>query len=303
MRLDLQAAYRTMLRIRVLEDELQKLCLAGDAGDLHFSKGQEAIAVGVTAAIQQRDLFATHHRTIAHEIASGAAMYPLVAEVLGRRTGLNKGRAGEMHLHNDAIGHVFSFQLVGTCVPVAAGIAYAERYIHKRNSVVVCFVGDAASSNAQFHEGMTIAALKKVPLFIVVENNRLAGNIRPEHYLPTRDVGERMAAYGIDESWISMVDGNDVARVHAEAAALVESIRSNPQPAVLECHTTRLCWHKQGQRDARSAEEIAKEAERDPLRRFDEKIAPSDYDAMRAEVRDAIDRALADPPAEFVEGR
>lgn len=306
MSLDLTAAYRTVLRIRILEDELQKLCLEGGAGDLHFSKGQEAIAVGVLSALGKNDLFATHHRTIAHEIAAGAEMYPLVAELLGKRTGINQGRAGEMHLHNERIGHIFSFQLVGTCVPVAAGAAYVERYVRKSDAVVVVFVGDAATSNAQFHEGMTIASLRRVPLLVVVENNRLAGNIRPEHYLPTPDVCSRVGAWGVKKHLV--VDGNDLDKVHSWAGHLLKDLREEPQVAVLECDTTRLCWHKQGQRDIRTKEEIAKEAERDPLLALGLQIegvglVPEWREEILAEVHVAIARAKADPPAEFIVGR
>jgi TPP-dependent pyruvate/acetoin dehydrogenase alpha subunit len=302
MNLDLLGAYRTMLRIRLVEDRLQKLCLEGLAGDLHFSKGQEAIAVGVCAALRPGDIIVTHHRTIAHEIARGAALYPLIAEVLGRKTGINGGRAGEMHLHNASVGHLFSFQLVGTCLPVAAGIAWGERYFRKTDNIVVCFIGDAASSNAQFHEGMTIAALRGVPLLVVIENNELAGNIRPLYYMPTLSVAPRMDSYGV--GGLGGVDGNDVETVFRAAKELVSSIRTYVQPAFLECMTTRLCWHKQGQRDVRSAEELAKLAERDPLRGFFDKpdwlVAAGE---IGREVDEATTRALADGPPDFEEGR
>src|SRR4029077_11854823 len=116
--------FHTMLTIRLVEERLQAMCMRGEAGDLHFSRGQEAIATGVCAALRPTDHIVTHHRTIAHEIAKGAELYTLLAEILGKRTGCNGGIAGEMHISNPAIRHDFSFQLVGTCVPVSVGLAY-----------------------------------------------------------------------------------------------------------------------------------------------------------------------------------
>ena len=293
-------AYETMLLIRMVEDRLQELCLQGEAGDLHFSKGQEAIAVGVCQALRPTDHMVTHHRTIAHEIAKGADLYGLIAEVLGKRTGINRGRAGEMHLHNQAIRHDFSFQLVGTCVPVAAGIAWALKNVKKNDEVVVCFFGDAASSNGQIHEGLNIAAIHKLPLLLVCENNELAGNIRPKDYLPTDTVMERMTAYGIPAM---KIDGNDVAMVREATLQVLPQLKSGP--FMIEMMTTRLCWHKQGQKDVRSAEELAKLAERDPLLRIEKRLVSGERLRADAEARlrpmldDVFARVAADPIAEW----
>lgn len=260
---DLLALYKRMVTIRLVENKLQEYCFRGEAGDLHFSKGQEAISVGVCAALRPTDCIVTHHRTIAHEIAKGAPLHPLIAEILGKATGINKGLAGEMHINNPDIRHMFSFQLVGTCVPVAVGLAYALRYYRKTDDVVAVFFGDAATSNGQVHEALNIAKIKKVPLLLVCENNGLAGNIRKEYYLPTETVGERMLGYGI---YYMTIDGNDINQVVKTAKLVIESfVRSDSKPYLLEMNTTRLCCHKQGQGDIRSKEEIAKLAERDPL--------------------------------------
>jgi len=261
--IDLLTLYKRMVTIRLVENKLQDLCLKGEAGDLHFSKGQEAISVGVCAALRQTDYIVTHHRTIAHEIAKGASLHPLIAEILGKATGVNKGLAGEMHINNPEIRHLFSFQLVGTCVPVAVGLAYALRYYKKTDDVVAVFFGDAATSNGQVHEALNIAKIKKVPLLLVCENNGLAGNIGKEYYLPTETVAERMKAYRIKSY---AMDGNDVETVYWTTKHIVENeIRPNSFPYLIDFNTTRLCWHKQGQKDIRSPEEIAKLAERDPL--------------------------------------
>jgi pyruvate dehydrogenase E1 component alpha subunit len=286
--------FRAMLTIRLVEERLQQMCFRGEAGDLHFSRGQEAISVGVCNALRPTDHIVTHHRTIAHEIAKGANLYRLIAEILGKRTGCNGGIAGEMHISNPDIRHDFSFQLVGTCVPVAVGLAYALKYFRKTNEIVAVFFGDAASSNGQVHEALTIAAIHKVPLLLVCENNGLAGNVTKDHYLPTKTVAERMAAYGIDAAG---VDGNSVDEVFTVAKGVVESIRESPRPVMIECMTTRLCNHKQGQGDARTKDELATLALRDPLLRCgvsDEKRAMMEIEIGRA-LDDIFARVAADP--------
>jgi len=290
---ELYQLYRTMVLIRVVEDRLQELCLKGEAGDLHFSKGQEAISVGVCAALRPTDYIVTHHRTIAHEIAKGADLHKLLAEILGKATGINGGLAGEMHINNPEIGHAFSFQLVGTCVPVATGLAYALRYYRKTDDVVAVFFGDAASSNGQFHEALNIAKIRKVPLLLVCENNGLAGNIRKEYYLPTDTVAERMAAYGIA---CRTIDGNYVGDVFQTVKDVVEYyVRPLSNPQLIEMDTTRLCWHKQGQRDIRSPEEIAKLAERDPIKLQAEFLGLSEPRQLFIwqETSEYVDRTLA----------
>jgi len=262
MKINLLTLYKRMVTVRLVENKLQESCFRGEAGDLHFSKGQEAISIGVCAALRPTDYIVTHHRTIAHEIAKGTSLHSLIAEIFGKATGINKGLAGEMHINNPKIRHMFSFQLVGTCVPVAAGLAYALRYYRKTDDIVAVFFGDAATSNGQVHEALNIAKIKRVPLLLVCENNGLAGNITKEYYLPTETVAERMAAYGIKAH---TVDGNDVRRVMVATQIAARLVREWSMPYLLDMNTTRLCWHKQGQKDVRSQEEIQKLAERDPL--------------------------------------
>lgn len=283
--------YKTMLKIRVLEQELQKLCDIGEGADLHFSKGQEAISVGACAALRETDYLVTHHRTIAHAVAKGVPLEPLVAEILGKETGICGGRAGEMHLSYPQARMMFSFQLVGTCVPVAAGLAWAAQNYLKTDDIVVVFHGDAATGNAQWHEGLNIAAVKGVPLLLLCENNGLAGNIRTPYYLPTKTVTERASGYGIEAA---MVDGNHVDEVFTAVKAAAERVRNESRPYLLEFSTTRLCWHKQGQRDVRSTEELAELAKRDPLLyeerrlRIPEEYKQKVFQAAQAEVMAAI---------------
>ena len=294
--------YKQMVLIRVLEEELQKLCDIGEGADLHFSRGQEAISVGVMAALRPTDYVVGHHRTIAHALAKGVPLKPLVAEVLGRPGGLSQGRAGEMHLSDPTHRFMFSFQLVGTCVPVAAGLAWAVKNYKKTDDIVVVFHGDAATSNGQWHEGLNIAAVQKVPLLLICENNGLAGNVTSEYYLPTRCVSERMRGYGLTGA---VVDGNRVDGVMAAAQGAAQIVREEGRCFMLECMTTRLSKHKQGQGDIRTAEELAELAKRDPLLYEEHRLGidPERKAQLLAEaesqVRVAIDAAQLAPSPTF----
>ena len=277
--------YRKMLTIRLLETELQKLCLAGLAGDLHFNKGQEAISVGTCAALAPEDYIVTHHRTIAQTYSKGTELKPLVAEILGRKGGTNNGLAGEMHFNNPAARHLFSFQLVGTCVPVAAGVAWAVKNYLRERQIVGCFFGDGSTSNAQFHEGLNIASVKKLPVLLICENNGLAGNIRKATYLPTESVTERASAYGIESC---RIDGNDVLGVYKTVEEVSRKVREESHPYLIEMMTTRLCWHKQGQPDARSDEELQELAKLDPIPRLGRRLADRARERVEAEVNQEV---------------
>ena len=292
--------YAQMVLIRVLEEELQKLCDIGEGADLHFNKGQEAIAVGVVAALRPTDYVVAHHRTIAHAIAKRVPLEPLVAEVLGLPGGLCGGRAGEMHLSDPPHRFMFSFQLVGTCVPVAAGLAWAVKNYQKTDDIVVVFHGDAATSNGQWHEGLNLAAVQKVPLLLICENNGLAGNVTPKYYQPVPWVEERVSGYGIRHC---RIDGNSVQGVYDAVQQVGAAIRQMGKPFFLECMTTRLSKHKQGQGDIRSKEELAELALRDPLLQEARRLGlPHEQsDDVFCEAEEQVELAIAAARGEVVE--
>ena len=254
--------YRQMVLIRVLETHIQQLCDAGQGFDAHLSTGQEAIAVGVCAVLKPQDLLVVHHRMMGWALSKGVPLDLLVAELLGHPSGVCGGKAGEMHMTALRYGLAHSFQLVGTAIPVAAGVGWALKNYKKSDGIVVAVCGDAATANGQFHEGLNIAAVQQVPLLLICENNQLAGNVRPEHYLPTRYVVDRMKGYGLTGA---MVDGNRVEEIRRCAESAAEIVREEHRPFMLEFMTTRLGKHKQGQGDIRSKEELAELAKRDPL--------------------------------------
>ena len=271
-----------MVLIRVLEEELQKLCDIGEASDLHFSRGQEAIAVGAISALRDTDYVVGHHRIIPHAIAKGIPIRPLIAEILGHPEGLNGGMAGEMHLSSIEHRYMFAPALIATGVPVAAGIAWAIKNVKKTDDIVVVFHGDAATANGQWHEGMNLAAVNQVPLLVICENNCLAGNVRPEKYQPVDELWKRAKGYGIG---YGAIDGNNVSQVFEKVQESAEFVRENSKPIFLECVTTRLSKHKQGQGDLRTGEEMDQLKKLDPLR----DIPEEQFELARKEVRSIIE--------------
>lgn len=280
--------FEKIVRIRVLEIKLQGYCDMGLAGDLHFNKGQEAISVGVCSVLKDTDYIVTHHRTIAHQIAKGAELEPLIAELLGKRTGVNGGKAGEMHISDPKIRHAFSFQLVGTCIPVAAGLAWALKNHHRTDDIVTVFFGDAASSNGQFHEGLNLAAIREVPLLMICENNHLAGNIKPNFYMASDSVTDQTMGHNIT---FNQVDGNEIEDVIAATEEAVKFVRTHKLPFLLECMTERLSWHKQGQRDIRSREELFELSKREPVKRLSDKF-PGKYQEIETRINRELNAIL-----------
>ena len=261
--------------IRVLEERLQAMCDAGECtADLHLNTGQEAIPVGVCAALQPQDLVLTHHRMIAWALCKGVPLDVLVKELL-------HGAAGEMHFRAPEYGFLHSFQIVGTVVPVAAGVAWAMKHVKKTGGIVVAVHGDAATANGQWHEGLNIAAVQNLPLLLICENNHVAGNVTWKDYMPYFDTQDRMAACGAGHL---SIDGNDVEAVECGARVAVQYVREESRPFMLECMTTRLGKHKQGMGDLRSLEEMAKLRQQDPLRDITEE--------ERTEAMRMVDAAL-----------
>ena len=246
--------------------------------------------MGVCAALRETDYVVTHHRTIAHAIAKGVPLRPLIAELLGKAEGLNGGMAGEMHMSYPAARFMFTFQLVGTCVPVAAGLAWAVKHYLKTDDIVVVFHGDAATANGQWHEGMNIAAVQKLPLLLVCENNRVAGNVTSDYYSPVMHIRQKAGAYGILSN---TVDGNDISEVRKAAEFAAKWVRARSEPFLLECVTARLGRHKQGMGDIRTKEELAALTLRDPLLRVD--VDPRRRDAIEHEIAEIIEAVRAAP--------
>ncbi len=253
-----------MQLIRAFEQQLSDAWARGEVPTeaIHLSIGQEATAVGVCFALRSDDYVATTHRGHGHMLAKGADLDGMMAEMLGRATGLCGGKGGSMHVTDAAVGAIGANGIVGASPLIAAGAAHAERLSHG-DRVAVAFLGDGATNQGMFHEALNFAAVLRLPVVFVVENN-LYGEFTPVgRHTRVRRLADRASAYGmpgID------VDGNDVRAVHAATRDAVERARHGEGPTLLECRTYRWHGHMEGESVAyRSAEEIEQWKARCPI--------------------------------------
>lgn len=295
--------YRSMVRIRLFEEQVDDLMLKGMIhGTTHLYIGMEAVAVGVCSALQPGDVIASNHRGHGHCIAKGADLRRMMAELLGKETGYCKGKGGSMHIADVDQGNLGATGIVGSGIPVATGAALAIQ-MRRDGAVVACFFGDGAANNGAFHESLNLAAIWKLPVVYVCENNQYAmsGSTREMFAIPR--IAERGAAYGLPGV---TVDGNDALAVRSAAAAAADRARQAGGPSLLTCDTYR--WKGHSRSDAnryRSKEEIAAWQARCPIARLrsmlegegllDARGAALVEDEVRAEVAAAVDFALRSP--------
>ena len=272
--MNLADLYQQMLVIRRAEESLQKLFANGEVpGFLHLSIGQEAVAAGVSSALRSTDTVASTHRGHGHALAKGVALPGFFAEIMGRASGVCGGRGGSMHVADLSIGMLGANGIVAAGIPIATGSALALK-IKDVGDVAVVYFGDGALAEGVVHECLNVSALWSLPVLFVCENNGWSEFSPIEKQLAT-DLGRLATAFGIEHA---DVDGNDVLTVAGQARSFVESMRERPGPRVLECRTTRLTGHFEGDRqDYRDPAEISAQAERDPLARAREALAQVGY--------------------------
>ncbi len=260
------AIYRTMLTIRLFEERVDEFVLKGLIhGTTHLYIGMEAVAVGVCAALEPQDYLTSTHRGHGHCIAKGADLCRMMAELFGRETGYCKGKGGSMHIADLEQGNLGATGIVASGIPVATGAALAIQ-MRKEPRVVACFFGDGAANQGAFHESLNLAAIWKLPVVYVCENNQYAMSGSAREMFPIPKIAERASAYGIRGV---TVDGNDVLAVQAAAADAVASARQGGGPTLLTCETYR--WKGHSRSDAnryRTKEEIAAWQTRCPIARF-----------------------------------
>jgi TPP-dependent pyruvate/acetoin dehydrogenase alpha subunit len=274
VQLDLAARlsmYRSMVEIRTFERRAHDLFLEGLVkGTTHLAMGQEAVAVGFAAAMRPDDLTYCTYRGHHHTLARGASMTATLAELLGRGTGLCGGKGGSMHLTDVAHGLMGSYAIVGAHLPIAAGAAWAAQ-LRGTGQVVACFFGDGATNIGAFHEALNLAAVWKLPVVFVCENNLYM------EYTPIRAVtavehpaADRASAYGLEGI---VVDGNDVDQVYAVARLTLERARSGQGPSLVEAKTYRHGGHSRADPGTyRPKEEVEAWLARDPIPRYRERL-------------------------------
>ncbi|MYE88804.1 thiamine pyrophosphate-dependent dehydrogenase E1 component subunit alpha [Candidatus Poribacteria bacterium] len=287
----------SMQTIRRFEERASDDYQAGAIyGVVHCYIGEEAVAVGVCAALNADDQIISTHRGHGHCLAKGADLNRMMAELYGRQTGYCKGKGGSMHIADFSIGMLGANGIVAGGIPIVTGAGLAAQ-LEGKGRVAVSFFGDGASNAGPFHESINIAATWKLPMLYVCENNLYSAGTTAADTLALSDVAARAAGYGIPGV---VVDGNDVMAVYEAAEAAVNRARAGQGPTLIECKTYRWRGHTErpGQEDPRPKEEIEEWQQRDPINRFATSLmehgllTEEAWQKMDAEILGAIEDAV-----------
>ena len=293
----LLGAYRTMRMIRGFEEKLIELVTLGQmSGFLHVYLGEEAVATGVCAHLDEHDYVASTHRGHGHCIAKGVDVRGMMAELFGRRTGTCKGKGGSMHIADLEKGMLGANGIVGAGIPLATGAALSAK-LKKTGGVAIAFFGDGASNQGAFHESLNLASIWKLPVVYVVENNGWGEFTPTEYVVPVKDIAERAASYAMPSA---IADGMDFFDVFEKAGAAIARARRGEGPTLLECKTYRFAGHFVGDPLAYRPKDEAERwmREHDPLQRFasrvlaDGSLGQEDLDRADGEVARHIDEAV-----------
>ena len=280
-----QRLFREMLRIRRFEAKCVELYQAQKIrGFLHLYDGQEAIAVGIMQVLDERDAVVATYRDHGHALARGVGMGPVMAEMHGKVEGCSRGRGGSMHVFDRETRFLGGNAIVGGGLPLAVGTAIADKQL-RPGAVTVCFFGEGAAGEGEFHESMNLAALWKLPVLFVCENNLYAMGVPLEAAEADTDIFHKAQGYDMPGE---QVDGMDPVAVEVAAHRAVESIRAGNGPWFLECRAYRFRAHSMfDAQQYRTKEEIERWKERDPIVRLGTWL--QDSRLMTAEEQAAIE--------------
>lgn len=305
----LMEMYRKMLAIRLFEGKVSELFHNREIpGFVHLYIGQEAVAVGVCSALREGDRITSTHRGHGHLIAKGADMKKMMAEIFGKTTGYCKGKGGSMHIADFQRGILGANGIVGAGIPIAVGAGLAER-IRRKDGVTICFFGDGASNQGTFHESMNLAAIWKIPVIFVCENNSYAFTTPASYSLAMERVSERAKLYGAPGI---TVDGNDVIQVYNATKVATARARAGEGPTLIEAKTYRWQGHFEGEdvffppgSKYRKEEEIEEWKRRDPISRIEARLLREGItskeelqkveEEIKAEVEEAVSFAKGSP--------
>ncbi len=295
----MQAMFRDMVRIRRFEEKADEFFMAGRVkGAVHVSIGQEACSVGVCAALNEDDAILTTHRGHGHSIAKGTRLNEMMAELLGKATGLCRAKGGSMHIADISKGHYGAHSIVGANMPMAAGMGLTFQ-LEGKGRVAVVFFGDGASNQGSFHESFNLCAIWKLPVIFFCENNHYAVSFHVGRSTSVRDISVRAQGYGAPG--VTVV-GMDVAAVFEATSEAVRRARKRGGPSLIEAKTYRFFGHSRGDPHSgpyRSQEEVEKWRKRDPILLGEKifKITGTEKKAHSA----AVEKELAEAVA-FAEG-
>ncbi|PYN80475.1 MAG: pyruvate dehydrogenase (acetyl-transferring) E1 component subunit alpha [Candidatus Rokuibacteriota bacterium] len=301
-----------MLLIRRFEEKAAEGYALGKIGGfLHLYIGEEAVAVGTTSMLRADDFAISAYREHGHCLAKGSDPKRVMAELYGRRDGLSKGKGGSMHLFDRSTNFLGGHAIVGAHLPIAVGVGFAIKY-QGGDQVIVCYFGDGAVPEGEFHESMNLAALWKLPVIFLCENNRYAMGTSVERALAQTEIWKFGQTYGIPAE---RVDGMDVLAIREVLGRAVTRARQQKTPSLIEADTYRFRGHSM--RDPagavyRTKEEVEREKLRDPIVLFRDRViavgllSEADVRAIEKDVNDRIDEAVAfadaspEPPGEWL---
>ncbi|MCY7755234.1 thiamine pyrophosphate-dependent dehydrogenase E1 component subunit alpha [Bacillus haynesii] len=290
--------YQKMLEIRHFEDRVHQLFAKGILpGFVHLYAGEEAVAAGVCAHLNDEDTITSTHRGHGHCIAKGCDLKGMMAEIYGKSAGLCKGKGGSMHIADFDKGMLGANGIVGGGFPLACGAALTAKY-KKTKNVSVCFFGDGANNQGTFHEGINLAAIWKLPVIFVAENNGY-GEATPFSYASScESIADRAAAYGIPGI---RVDGKDAVAVFQAAGRAIERAKNGEGPTLIECMTYRNYGHFEGdaQRYKTNEEKAVHQEEKDAIAVFKSELlakglmSEEEQSRIEKEVEEAVEEAVA----------
>ena len=290
----LGAFYERLYLIRRVEERIAEIYPSDRIkSPVHLSIGQEAVAVGVCHALRPGDIVSGTYRGHAAYLARGGSLKGMFAELYGKDTGVARGKGGSMHLVDMSQAVLGTSAVVGTTVPIAVGYAFAQKALRSGN-IVAAFFGDGATEEGVFYESLNFAALHKIPVLFICENNFLAIHEPITKRQATDRLVERVASFGIPTA---RVISGDVFEIYEAASALVNIIRSDHGPAFIECHTYRWREHVGPGEDYdagyRSRDELAKWQAKDAVTLVARRLLPQQRREIEIEIERRIDAAVA----------
>lgn len=284
--------YEKMLRIRRFEEEAARLYTERKIGGfLHLYIGQEAVAVGACSVIESTDYVTTAYRCHGHYLAQGGCPKAGMAELFGKATGCAKGRGGSMHFYDVEKKFMGGWGIVGAQTPVAAGFAFSQKY-QNTGGVTLCFLGDGAINIGPFHEAMALAALWKLPVIFIIENNQFAMGTPLSKTAASEDLSIRALAYPMARD---TVDGHDIFAVRASIHTAVRRAREQHLPTLIEAKTYRYRGHSMADpAKYRTAEDLDSWKARDPILVLKDKLQTLGLDEKRTQIDSRIEEEIAE---------
>ncbi|MBI4311765.1 MAG: pyruvate dehydrogenase (acetyl-transferring) E1 component subunit alpha [Chloroflexi bacterium] len=288
--------YRQMLLIREFEERAGEQYMLGKVrGFLHLYIGEEAIAVGALASLKPQDYVVTHYRDHGHALAKGVPARLVMAELFGKATGTTKGKGGSMHIFDKSRNFAGGYAIVGGQMPIATGLALASSYLHE-DRITVCFLGDGAIQEGEFHEAMNMAALWKLPIIFFCENNMYGMGVPVSESLAKKDIYKIADAYDMPSV---QIDGMDVLAVRETTQEVTDLVRSGKGPYFIEAKTYRFRGHSMADpSEYRTKIEEQRWQMKDPVSSYREWLldhhlaAESDVTAMDVSVEQEVAEAV-----------